>query len=179
MRLFLGLNQSLSRGSSSDLVLSSKSETFSLIQPTYSNFSNELITDCQLEKIDVITPGLVAALDRTKTSDRSATFILAAAASSFGVKLDSSVISRRTIHRKRIKIRENFALEQKKTLKVADNLIVHWDGKLLPEDTGMKTVDRLPIIVTGLDTEHLFGVPQIDKGTGINQARTVVEALGD
>lgn len=169
----------MSYGSSSSIELVSKSLTSSSFERTLSNFSDEVNVDHQSEKIDVITPSLAAALDRTKTSDRNATFILSAAATSFGVKLDDSIISPSTIRRKRMKIRNDFDTEIKSTLQVAENLIVHWDSKILPEVTGVKTADRLPVVVTGLNTEHLLGAPKLDEGTAIKQATAVVEALDE
>jgi len=39
------------------------------------------------------------------------------------------------------------------------NLVVHWDGKLLPAD-GNQKVDRLPVIVTDTrGTAKLLGIP--------------------
>lgn len=169
------MSQSLSHGSSS----TSKSFTSCLIEPSESNFSDELISNAQSAKIDVITPGVAAALDRTNTTDRNAAFILVAAAHSMRVNVHDTLISSSTIRRRRMEIREAFAKELKGTLQVAENLIVHWDGKILPEVNGIETVDRLPIVVTGLNTEQLLGVPKIDEGTAIKQATAVVETLDE
>jgi CRISPR/Cas system-associated protein Csm6 len=49
----------------------------------------------------VVTPGLAAALDRTKTTDRSATYILTETAASLGHDASNLSISRSTIHRSR------------------------------------------------------------------------------
>lgn len=56
---------------------------------------------------------------------------------------------------------------------------MHLDGKLLPGNTGSGKADRFPIVITGLDTEQLFGVPKLISGTGINSATATVEALTD
>ncbi|KAG0714702.1 hypothetical protein GWK47_001511 [Chionoecetes opilio] len=63
-------------------------------------------------------------------------------------------------------------------------LIVHWDGKLLPDLTGEgegNLVDRLPIIVSSpaLEKEKLLGMPKLPAGTGAAMATKVVEALGE
>jgi len=40
-------------------------------------------------------------------------------------------------------------------------LVVHWDGKLLPDISGNhEKVDRLPILVSGRGVERLLNVPK-------------------
>lgn len=56
---------------------------------------------------------------------------------------------------------------------------MHWDGKLLPGITGKGTEERLPIIVSGVDTEQLLGIPPLPSGTGANQANAIIKALDD
>ncbi|KAG0718091.1 hypothetical protein GWK47_053151 [Chionoecetes opilio] len=63
-------------------------------------------------------------------------------------------------------------------------LIVHWDGKLLPDLTGEgegNLLDRLPIIVSSpaLEKEKLLGMPKLPAGTGAAMATKVVEVLGE
>lgn len=124
-----------------------------------------------------MTPALACALDRTNTSSRNATYILAAAASSLGLNVNDINMSSSTIHRSRIKFRKEVAELLKKDLRVAKCLVVHWDGKLLPDLVGEATVERLPIIVSGIGTEQLLGVPKLPTGTGANQATAIVNTL--
>ena len=59
-------------------------------------------------------------------------------------------------------------------------LIVHWDGKLLPDIIATcDRIDRLAILLTGKDTEKLLGVPKLAKGTGAAMAEATVSALED
>ena len=58
--------------------------------------------------------------------------------------------------------------------------LVHWDGKLLPSLTDLTDkLDRLPILVTAISTgeTQLLGVPQLESGTGKNQASAVYDLL--
>jgi len=59
----------------------------------------------------------------------------------------------------------------------ADNtLLLHWDGKILPEIAdGKDTVDRVAILVTGSSVEKLLSMPQI--GTDVNQANLCMHTL--
>jgi len=45
-------------------------------------------------------------------------------------------------------------------------LIVHWDGKQLRDLTGVRKVNRLPILVSGGGKEHLLAVAQVVNGHG-------------
>lgn len=141
-----------------------------------SSFKIDNIKD---KKIDIITPEVAAALDRAGITDRNAQHLLQAVAStSFGCNIENINLSRSTIYLKRKKFRKEFASEIKENCQLANCLVVHWDGKLLPEIDGSRIkVDRLPIVVSGLDTEQLLGVPKLESGTGLNQATAIVQAL--
>lgn len=58
-------------------------------------------------------------------------------------------------------------------------LIVHWDGKCLPEMTGDDKVERLLIIVSSNSVEKLLAVPKLENGTGRKMADAVIAALTD
>lgn len=57
--------------------------------------------------------------------------------------------------------------------------VVHWDGKMLPELTGHKLVERLPIIITHMEGEQLIGVPRLSSSTGMEISKTVFDALNE
>lgn len=69
--------------------------------------------------------------------------------------------------------------EIKENFKVDTPICVHWDGKLLRDmtDENSKMVDRLPVIVSGTMGDTLLGVPKLDSGTGLNQAKAVYSLL--
>jgi len=58
-------------------------------------------------------------------------------------------------------------------------LVVHWDGKLLPDLTGKEKVDRLPVLVSGKGISQLFTVAKLPSGTGEAQADAVFEAVSE
>lgn len=59
--------------------------------------------------------------------------------------------------------------------------MVHWDGKLLPDVTGidMCKVDRLPVLLSSLVDSgiKLIGVPKLNSGTGQADADAGVDLL--
>ena len=56
-------------------------------------------------------------------------------------------------------------------------LVVHWDGKILPELTGKTSVDRLPILTTGAGITQLLGVSKLSSGTAEATAAAVYNLL--
>lgn len=127
----------------------------------------------------VVTAGLVAALDRTKTSDRKATFVLAETAKSLGHSIDDLALNRDTNRRQRMKHRAQQATQLKAEFQSNVPLVVHWDGKLIPDLTGSEQVDRLPVIVSGKGVSQLLTVAKLPSGTGQAQATAVYEAVED
>lgn len=125
-----------------------------------------------------MTPVVISALDRTKTTERNAWHIIAATASALGIDINQRP-SPSTIRRHRIEGRERIAKDLKENLKTAPSLVVHWDGKMQPDIVDTKKVDRLPIIISGMNTQHLLGVPKLERSTGVHQALVVTEALNE
>ena len=76
------------------------------------------------QKVNMITPGLAAALDRTRMSSRQATYILAEAAKSPGYEVSDVNINRMSIHREREKHRSRFVKELKETYGGSRNQII-------------------------------------------------------
>lgn len=130
---------------------------------------------------NIITPGLAAALDRTKMTDRMAPFVLAETARSLGHDPAELNISRSSIKRMRERHRQEGWEELRAAFQRHQPCIVHWDGKLLPSLLDAENVDRLPVIVTALSTadSQLLGVPQLPTGTGEHQAAAVHTLLVD
>ncbi|KAK0066935.1 hypothetical protein Bpfe_003670 [Biomphalaria pfeifferi] len=128
-------------------------------------------------KTDVLTTGLMAALDRTQTSSRNAVYVLCETASSLGHNVDSLNISRNSIHRARCKARTIAASHLKSEFLSVNHLTVQWDGKLLEDLTTREHVDRLPILISGVGCEQLLAVPKLSSGTGESQATAVVNEI--
>lgn len=149
------------------------------VKRTLSNFEDELGLP-PAKKREIMTPALSHALDGAGVSGRKATRIIAATLVSAGLDLDDFNFSHSTSYRRRIEHRTRFAQQLKENLRVADSLVVHFDGKLLPDISGSgEIVDRFPIIVSGLDTEQLLGVPKLGSGTGAAQATAIIDTIED
>ena len=125
----------------------------------------------------VMTPELSAALDRSNVSNRKATFVLAETARSLGHNVMDLAINPESIRTSRLKFREQSAQVVKAAFHASEPLVVHWDGKMLPDLTGSELVDRLPILVSGCDTEQLLGVPKLPNATGEAISHAVVTML--
>ena len=111
--------------------------------------------------------------------NREAVFTIAATATSLGHGINDLKLSVSIIHRTRKENRKKLAEKDKQESNVDKPLVVHWDGKLLPDITSVvhENVDRLAILVTGENTEKLLGVPKKSKGTGKAMAEATLASL--
>lgn len=126
---------------------------------------------------NIMTPSLAAALDRSKISDRKATFVMAETAHSLGHCIDDLNINRSSIKRHREKCRAQRAAALKSDFAGDTPLVVHWDGKLMADLSGKEHTDRLPIIVSGHGVSQLLKVSKVSGGSGENQSSAVVQCL--
>jgi hypothetical protein len=127
----------------------------------------------------LVTKHVAMALDRTKVTDREAPHLLAATAHALGHGIEDLPLSRSSIRRARLQHREAGSTDIKLRFAPETPLVVHWDGKLLPDLTGKEKVDRLAVIVSGAGVEQLLGVPKLASSTGDAQATAVLRCIDD
>src|SRR6218665_2466655 len=132
---------------------------------------------------NIISPQVAAAPDRTKISNRNAVYALASFSAAVGQTPADLALNRWSIRRSRIKHRDHAMTELKDSFgnEIRDvPLVVHWDGKLLPDISGNhEKVDRLPILVSGRGVERLLNVPKLPNDTGEAMANAVVAAINN
>ncbi|KAG0720348.1 hypothetical protein GWK47_006841 [Chionoecetes opilio] len=104
---------------------------------------------------------------------------MGAFATASGQDLGSLSLSRSTIRRHRIRNREAIAKSETINIPQGIPVLVHWDGKLLPDLSGKDQVDRIAILVTAGGREHLLGVPKIPHSTGTAQGEAVLKAISE
>lgn len=112
-----------------------------------------------IERKSLLSKDVTSALDRSKVTDHQAVNLLADAAHSLGHNVDDVTVSRSSIQRARFSNRLKTAADVKTSFDPQVPLTVHWDSKLLPDLVGREKVDRLPVIITGIDAECLLGAP--------------------
>ncbi|XP_074108478.1 uncharacterized protein LOC141533473 isoform X3 [Cotesia typhae] len=154
----------------------SLSSNSSGLKRTSSDFENKLPVPRKMKKINILTPELVSALDRTGTSDRDAMFIIAAVIESLGLDIDKYNVSYSSIRNARISKREEIVDAIKKE-EIDESCVVHWDGKMLPTGQGTSKAERLSIHISGISGEKFLEAPLLSDGTGISQASAVFQAL--
>ena len=130
-------------------------------------------------RASAVTPQIAAALDRTRTSDRSAVHILHAAAEAYSPIPSNLAINRQSIRRYRRRVREDVAKEIRETFAPGVPLVVHWDGKIIVDSTETTAAERLPILVSGDGVNKLLGVPRLPSGKGDDVATAVISCLED
>ncbi|XP_050526437.1 uncharacterized protein LOC126897076 [Daktulosphaira vitifoliae] len=126
-----------------------------------------------------LTSRLSATLDRCKISDRDAVHLLTACLNALSLDPSIYVLNRSSIKRSREHYRQKIAenISSKFHEQNLNFVVIHWDSKMLPDLTGKKKVDRLPIIATALNFEQLLGVPYIPSGKGLEVSSAVYDAL--
>ena len=82
-------------------------------------------------------------------------------------------LSRRTIQRAQKRTRRDVTDSVRSDFEPSYPLIVHWDGKALAKMLGRRDAERPPVLVSGDGNEKLLGVPNINAGTGENEANSV------
>ena len=127
----------------------------------------------------IITSKLAAALDRTKVSDRKATFVIAETVNGIGKNIGNIALNRSSIRRKRMEHRAKIAACLKADFQDRESLVLHWDSKLLPDLIGKSKIERLVILVSGNGVSQLLAVAKLPSGTGEAQATAVFEAVED
>ena len=103
------------------------SETSASGEDDHTNFSNPSTSKKYKSSklLNVVTPSLAAALDRIKTSDRNAVYVLAATANSLGHDPQTIVLNRESIRQSRRQHRELISTEIKASFSSDIPLTVH------------------------------------------------------
>ena len=129
--------------------------------------------------LDILTPKLCTMLDKCKISDRNATCLLIAFLEAAGLDPNQYIVSRTSIKQKRENFREKKAAEIQARFanKELRRLVVHWDGKHLPDITGRNFVERLPIIISSEIESKVLSIPPLENATGRAIANAVFDAL--
>ena len=131
---------------------------------------------CRRRPANKLNKEMTLSWDRDNLSVRAATSSFAAAAIALGHNIDQLTLSRSSVHRARVKNREEIAASL--TRGTEEPLVLHWDGKVLPNITDGKSLEeRIAVLVTGEDTEELLGVPVSADGTGRAVAETVLKLV--
>lgn len=132
-------------------------------------------------KHTLITPKLVCVMDSRKVSDRAAVHIFIAVVEALGENVDDSIINRTSIQRCRKILREERVGILKDQFKECDlqAMVLHRDGKLLPNLIDKKIIDRLSIVINNGHVEKILAVPVLEHGTAEAQVSIILETLTD
>ena len=114
--------------------------------------------------------------DRENLSVRQASASFIAAAKTLGVEPSKIAVSPSTVHRTRTKNREIIAKQlESEAFTNPPSLVLHWDGKLLPQASSKWDMeDQIAIVATGVEFEEILGIPTAKTGTGDEVTKTVL-----
>lgn len=82
-------------------------------------------------------------------------------------------------------MRENLRQEKAEQIKERfldmplDNIVFHWDGKMMNDFLNREQSDRIAVIVTNNDFEKLLGVPELENSSGETLANALFDVLED
>ena len=94
-----------------------------------------------------------------------------------GTGSEDMSLSRSTIQQAQASAHGVISAAQKEAFSYSVPLLLHWDGKLLPDIAG--GFELVAILVTGGQTGQLLAVPKISRGTGKEQSRACIQTLDD
>lgn len=90
-----------------------------------------------VKRINVVSRQLAAVLDRSQISNSKAPLMVAVTAKSLGHEIDSLSISKESIRCKRTAAKRVRQEEIKASFITNAKFTIHWDGRLLPDFTGL------------------------------------------
>lgn len=131
---------------------------------------------------NLITPKVVAVLDRCQLSIRDSVYIIQAILEALDLRCDEYSINKSSIQRIRTQMRKSRAETIKTDFKnnVPNVVTIHWDGKLLPGlDVRSRKEERLPIVISYSDKEQLLAVPKLESSSGKDQEKAIRTVLYD
>ncbi|KAF7990534.1 hypothetical protein HCN44_000339 [Aphidius gifuensis] len=120
---------------------------------------------------------VVAALDKSKVSNRDAVHLVAAIVQALGIDVTTLTLNTSSIRLSRQNIREQRAEKVKSYFNTLDlkALVVHYDGKLMQDINSKNKTERLPVVVANGQIEKILHVPALDDSKGKTQAEAVYE----
>ena len=124
-----------------------------------------------------ISETVASTLDRTNISDRKASLVLLSFSKQVGVDICELSLSPSAIRAQRIKHRKALAEEIKSSFSVKVPLLLHWDGKILPDLSGHIKIERLPILISGEKCTKLLAVPKLLNSKAETVACVIMETV--
>ena len=115
--------------------------------------------------------------DGVSIPERGATYIIRSVTKALGRDVSSMTLSRNSVRRSRYRNREKQATVEQEFIR-STPLLLHWDGKLLPDISGNKeTVDRIAVWLQVVGKKCYCIVPKIGRGTGKQQVDACLTPL--
>uniref|UniRef100_A0A8D9BA41 Uncharacterized protein n=1 Tax=Cacopsylla melanoneura TaxID=428564 RepID=A0A8D9BA41_9HEMI len=99
---------------------------------------------------EILNQKLSIMLDRCKLSDRNAVMVILGTVEALGLNPTDYILSRSALRLRRRQFREEYAEEMQRRLNVSEDeaVVVHWDGKLLPNILGRDICERLAVLIS-------------------------------
>lgn len=133
-----------------------------------------------LNSTDVLT-----SLDRANIENNQFLYVAAAIAKANNEDINKCTLSYSSLYRNRIQSRTKLAkhVKQEFTDSIDRGLVIHWDGKKMPDSTNpnrelrRKKIERLGIAVSGNGGHKTLSVKRLNDGTGKCAAKAVFNVV--
>lgn len=128
-----------------------------------------------------LDPPLKTSWDYEGLSHRQAASTYITTAKSLGIIDDNIVVSKSSVQHTWSKNRADLGLLLEETaVSNPPPLVLHWDGKLLPQTSYKQHLEeKISIIATGIDTEEMLRVSIAENGTGPKTGAVVLKRWND
>lgn len=142
-------------------------------------------SDESAHKKEIITPEVVAAIDRCQMTDRGAMMVIAPIVMAAGGDIEKVNLSAATIRRRRSSHRTSIDSRIRENYDSGGTIVtIHYDEKKMKDHTiGManenKMINRLDVVASCLKGCKLLGIPKIADGKGQTIADSVFGILGE
>ncbi|KAJ8666660.1 hypothetical protein QAD02_008322 [Eretmocerus hayati] len=131
--------------------------------------------------INIMTEELLATLDYCHISHRNASRLIIAvchalvAVCNIRFPVESLSVCKTSMDELRSQMRKQLAERIKSYFGEGnlDIIVVHWHGKLIPDDASFKHVDRLPVLISSGEIVKILDVPALEDSQGVTQAYAI------
>lgn len=108
--------------------------------------------------VNILTEDVVAALDSCNIFYRNSVRLISVISEPLGVDTSALILNKTSFNEYRSKFRREAAERIKREFGEIEvgPVVVHWDGKLIPDGFSCKKVDRVPIIVRSNTIEKIL-----------------------
>lgn len=181
-------NEDFDVNTDSDSELQCESNDTDFVTTLTAYQKSKLSIDCKSPNFieqSMASADVFSTLERIQLSSPKFTMLCASMARASQINLEECVLSASTVARRKVSHRNTITtiVKDEFSSTIKSGLVVHWDGKKLKDTTNEdkkfrnKLVERIAVVVAGIDIEKIVTVAKAENGKGFVAADIVYENL--